>query len=256
LLKIFSIKTLVLLTIESNQLINEIVINLFLSCSNNLINRGLEYLLASAVDIRVHTVRKPYELADAINEKKPDVLLVDFCVLINFLPDLTRGVKILLLDTGCSTDNINYAFISKNISGLIAADMDEATLAKAVRCAAKGNLWIGRKETKNLITFLAGLIRFRKLTKREMEILCLIGKGMDENAMSKILFLNRKTVKNHIQKIKEKSGTDDICDLAELSLQFSEFSRLQNYVEFINQEGTIDFCNESLPPVQEGFIHK
>jgi hypothetical protein len=129
------------------------VINLFLSFSNNLINKGLESLLASAGDIRVHTVHKPHELVVAIMEKNPDVLLVDFCVLINFLPDLKHEMKVLLLDTGCSTDNINYAFISKKISGLIAADMDEAT-SRRLYAASQGDLWIGRKETTDLITFL------------------------------------------------------------------------------------------------------
>jgi DNA-binding NarL/FixJ family response regulator len=253
---IFSIKTFVLLTIGPDKLISKIVINLFLSFSNNLINKGLESLLTSAGDIRVHSVQRPGELSDAIIEKKPDVLIVDFFVLINFLPDLTGAVKVLLLDTGCSTDNVNYAFISKHISGLIAADADETTLAKAVRCAARGNLWIGRKEIKNLITFLTGLTKFRKLTAMEMEILCLIGKGMDENSVSRILFLKRQTVKNHIRKIKEKSGTNDIYDLAGVSLQLSDSNILQYYMELINQEGPIEICNESLPPVQEGFLHK
>ncbi len=221
-IQIFSFNTLVVLTLFTKRFINYQMIEVMISFSNNLISKGISCLLAPEKNVRIHSVSNPSSLPDALKEKQPHIVILDFFVLVNFLSDVPEGTRILLLDTGCGEENINYAFITKNISGLLTINADEKLLIKAIRSVCESQLWIDRKSTKNLISFLTELAKLRNLTDREQEILCMIGRGMDDRMISEVLEINERTVKFHIDNLKRKCGINARWELAMLSMQFSE----------------------------------
>jgi DNA-binding NarL/FixJ family response regulator len=66
----------------------------------------------------------------------------------------------------------------------------------------------GREESRQL---------FQELSRREMEILELLGKGKRNRDIAEILFITEKTVKNHITSIFEKLHVNDRTEAALLA---------------------------------------
>lgn len=199
-----------------------------LSFSNNLITKGISRLISSEDGFAIHTVNEPSSLEEAIKSNPPDVLLVDFFVLVNHLPDSLSRTAILLLDTGCDDENRNYAFLTKKIAGLIKINSDERLLIKAIRSVREGQLWIDNRTTKGLISILSELTRLWHLTNREVQILCMLGRGMDDKLISGALDLNDRTVRGYVDNLIRKIGVRNRRDLTRLSLQFSECFRSGN----------------------------
>jgi len=199
------------------------MVDILIFFSNNLISKGIACLLAHEETIRLHTVSNATDFADDIINKRPNVVIVDFFILTNFIPESMDGLKVLLLDTGCGEDNINYAFISKKISGVIGMNTDERMLVKAIHTVYKDNLWIGRTGIKSLLSELSELAKLKDLTEREEDILCLIGEGMEDDLIGGELGINKRTVKLYVNNIKRKAGVKDKNDLIRFSMEYNNF---------------------------------
>ncbi|MCK4790804.1 MAG: response regulator transcription factor [Desulfobacteraceae bacterium] len=58
-----------------------------------------------------------------------------------------------------------------------------------------------------------------KLTDREIEILCLLAKGLNNKDISQRLFLSEGTVRNHVSTILAKLGVSDRTQAAIIVIQ-------------------------------------
>jgi len=72
----------------------------------------------------------------------------------------------------------------------------------------------GEREWEQLRAVVAQAPVFKSLTARELDILCLIGKGLTNLEIAGELFISPHTVKNHVTNIYRKLGIDDRTQLA------------------------------------------
>lgn len=72
----------------------------------------------------------------------------------------------------------------------------------------------GEQQWEQLRVMVAQVPQFRNLTPRELDILCLIGKGLTNLEIASELFISPHTVKNHVTNIYRKLGIDDRTQLA------------------------------------------
>ena len=93
--------------------------------------------------------------------------------------------------------------------GFVADDVVPSRLKKALRAVAAAEIWAGRKAVARALR--NSLIRAScdKLTKREIEILRLIGDGLTNQAIADRLFISRETVRWHIRSLYSKAGLSD-----------------------------------------------
>jgi DNA-binding NarL/FixJ family response regulator len=199
------------------------MINVIASLGSFCISRGIECLLSKEEEIRIHTVTDPARLINAVLEIQPDVIMVDFFVLNNYLPHLPEDVKVILFDTGCGEENLFYALISKNIAGIIRKDADEYQIRKAITAVLDGSLWIDKKTIKDLLSRLSKLSEFWLLDDIETDILHFVSKGMDNETIADLLGMSPVDVNLHLETLKKKMKIKDRWELINLSLQFDKF---------------------------------
>lgn len=113
--------------------------------------------------------------------------------------------RVLVLTTYDSDADI-LAAVEAGASGYLLKDAPPEELAAAVRTAAAGQSALAPAVAHRLMD------RMRTpadaLTKRELEVLRLVGEGLSNLEISKRLFLSQATVKSHLVHIFAKLGVD------------------------------------------------
>lgn len=72
----------------------------------------------------------------------------------------------------------------------------------------------GEPEWTELRNLVERASAFQGLTPRELDVVCLIGKGLTNYEIAGKLFISPHTVKNHLTSIYRKTGMDDRTQLA------------------------------------------
>ncbi len=180
-----------------------------------MVRDGLQLWLEEEADIAVvgavGTIARAIELC---TEKRPDVVLMDF-----HLPDgdgITATAEIIalvpetsvIMMSGSLTDDLLSRAITAGCSGFLAKARGTEDLVTAVRSAAHGETILPRE----VLGALLGRMRTATpdadhgLTKRELEILQLLAKGLSTTAISERLVLSDHTTRNHVHNILMKLG--------------------------------------------------
>jgi two-component system, NarL family, response regulator YdfI len=97
--------------------------------------------------------------------------------------------------------------------GLVGKQLDFATLVRAIRVVAAGELWANRRVTAQTVEHLAnGPDRATgegRLTQREAEIAEAVGRGLRNKDIARRLSISEKTVKSHLNNIFRKLDVDN-----------------------------------------------
>ena len=144
----------------------------------------------------------------------PDLALVDM--------DLAEGVEaartirsmwprttIVALAVRENDEDV-VSWVEAGVSGLVSRDATLAELLDGVEAAAKGEAFVSRPAAAALMRRVASVAGEHKvangtlLTRREREILRLIGEGLSNKAIASALRIELTTVKNHVHNILEK----------------------------------------------------
>ena len=190
---------------------------------NCIIRKGLISSLSSKKDIQVvGEASTRIELLECMDAVKPDVVLMYFnnssrdrCAeVIELANRKSPETKVLLLVEDYD-DKRDLEALKLGVKGVIAeADVDEY-VAKAIRSIQRGELWVRRrvlaKLVKQLLLFNTVVEGGRSkksplpsFTKKELEVIMLVGKGFSNKEIGKRLYISEKTVKNHLSKIFKK----------------------------------------------------
>jgi DNA-binding NarL/FixJ family response regulator len=207
------------------------VIRVVVADDQALIRVGLRLLIESAPDIEV--AAEAGDGAEAVRlaaETRADVVLMDIRMpgvdgleatrRISASEDLT-GVKVLILTT-FEADEYVYQALRAGASGFLVKDTDPADLLQAVRVVARGDALLSPAITRRLIAdvvsrpgpgSIAGPDRLAQLTKREREVLTLVGTGLSNDEIATRLVLSPLTAKTHVSRVLTKLGARDRAQL-------------------------------------------
>ncbi len=106
--------------------------------------------------------------------------------------------------------------------GTVLKSVPPEVLIKAIRKVHAGEIWLDRATTAHVLSRIAGRCRssdietskIASLTKREREIIALIGEGLNNAAVAGRLFISVSTVRNHMTSILDKLVVADRFELA------------------------------------------
>ncbi len=185
-----------------------------------LFRRGLEMVLAQEPDIEV--VGEAGDGAEAValaTSSTPDIVLMDVRMPRRGGIDATTAIKgavpsakIIMLTISDEEGDL-YDAIKAGAMGYLLKEIPIDEVAVAVRAVYGGQSLISPSMASKLLTEFASMVRKTderqplaspRLTDREMEVLRLVAKGLNNRDIAKQLFISENTVKNHIRNILEK----------------------------------------------------
>jgi DNA-binding NarL/FixJ family response regulator len=185
-----------------------------------LFRRGLQMVLGAETDIEV--VGEASDGAEALKvaaETTPDIVLMDVRMpkrggidATTAIKDAVPSAKIIMLTISDEEADL-YDAIKAGAMGYLLKEISIEEVASAVRAVYNGQSLISPSMASKLLTEFATMVRkdderqqvpTPRLTDREMEVLKLVAKGMNNRDIAKKLFISENTVKNHIRNILEK----------------------------------------------------
>jgi DNA-binding NarL/FixJ family response regulator len=185
-----------------------------------LFRRGLQMVLEAESDIDlVGEASDGVEAVEKSQELMPDVILMDVRMpkrsgieAASQIKDLLPHVKILMLTISDEEADL-YDAIKAGASGYLLKEIPIEEVADAIRSVWAGQSRISPSMASKLLNEFAAMskatgdrsqIPAPRLTDREMEVLRLVAKGMNNRDIAKDLYISENTVKNHIRNILEK----------------------------------------------------
>ena len=121
--------------------------------------------------------------------------------------EAVAGAHILLLAETADSHAVTLALRS-GAAGYLLRDAPIAEIAAGVRAVADGSVHISPPLTEQVLQALVrDDPRAEPLSGRELEVLRLIAAGASNRDIADRLFISENTVKNHVRRILEKTGT-------------------------------------------------
>ncbi len=190
-----------------------------------MIRVGLRMILETQTDIDV--VAESTDGNEAIRDTQrllPDVVLMDIrmpgldgiAATRSITQTTDRGARVVILTT-YDLDEYLFDALEVGACGFLLKDARPEELIQAVRAVAAGGALLCPSATRTLIETFAGTRRriplptpeLQTLTRRELEVLQLIGRGLNNTAIASTLFISDNTVKTHVTRIFDKLNARD-----------------------------------------------
>jgi DNA-binding NarL/FixJ family response regulator len=185
--------------------------------------RGLEVVLQGEAGLElVGEASDGQEAVKLASEVVPDVVLMDIRMpkmtgieAARRMKEVAPSAKIVILTISDEDDDL-FEAIRAGASGYLLKDIPLDELADSVRSVHGGQSLINPSMAGKLLSEFATLARrdaedepakhvqAPKLTDREMEVLRLVARGLNNRDIAKELFISENTVKNHVRNILEK----------------------------------------------------
>ena len=191
-----------------------------------LLRAGFRVILEAEPDITVIGEAGDGRAAlDVVRRRKPDVVLMDIR-----MPELDglQAAEQLLADpdvpsavimlTTFDRDQYVYEALRIGASGFLLKDTPADRLLDAIRVAAAGEALLAPEITRRLIERFARAARtepgavpeqLAELTRRELDVLRMIARGLSNTEIASELVLTENTVKTHVAHVLGKLGLRD-----------------------------------------------
>lgn len=204
-----------------------------LICDDQAIVRdGLELLLKLEKDFEVVGVAQDGAQAVELAERlKPDLVLMDLMMPGVNGVEATRQIhnahpeiKILVLTT-FDDDEWVFDAIRAGASGYLLKDTPRNRVIEAIRGTVAGKSFVDPAVAGKLLEHAASPQALPatqitgKLTEREIEVLRLIGNGLNNSDIAGRLHLSEGTVRNHVSAVLLKLGVSDRTQAAILAIR-------------------------------------
>jgi len=204
-----------------------------LICDDQAVVRdGLELLLKLEPDILVvGTASDGAEAVELVARKTPDLVLMDLKMPGTNGIEATRqirarypDVKVLVLTT-YDDDEWVFDAVRAGASGYLLKDTPREQLLKAVRGTMAGKSFVDPGVAGKLLDQVASrkvhpeTLLTGKLTEREVDVLRLVARGLNNPEIATRLHLSEGTVRNHVSAILTKLEVADRTQAAVIAIQ-------------------------------------
>lgn len=134
-------------------------------------------------------------------------------------------VTSVLVLTTFDHDDALYGSLRAGASGYMLKDAAPSRLPEAVRRVADGGWWIDQSVAGKVIRTLrdtaprdaSGRPSLDMLSRRELEVLTLMGEAPSNAELARMLFVSEATVKTHISRLLMKTGSAERSQLVALA---------------------------------------
>ncbi|WP_405658192.1 response regulator transcription factor [Streptomyces sp. NBC_01166] len=199
-------------------------LRVLLADDQTLVRTGFRMILgADGIDV-VAEAKNGAEAVEAARRTRPDVVLMDVR-----MPEMdgleatrriltgTPGEPRIIILTTFDLDRYVYAALAAGASGFLLKDVTPEHLTAAVRTVRTGDALLAPAITRRLVrrfaerdSGAAALHRdLASLTRRELEVLGLLARGLSNAELAARLHLAETTVKTHVARILAKLGLRD-----------------------------------------------
>ena len=210
-------------------------IRVLLVDDHEMVRQGLIYFLSTQCGIEVvGQAENGFGAVEMVTELIPDVVLMDLV-----MPDMDgveaaikiRGVReetaVLALTSYIDQEKVIDA-LSAGMAGYIMKDVSSEELTRAIRAAAKDEIYLSPEAAK----YVARRVRSNTdqtpapavLTHREIDVLCLLARGLNNTDIGSELNISIKTVKTHVSSILQKLQLENRTQAALYALRHNLIS--------------------------------
>lgn len=185
-----------------------------------LFRRGIISLLETLPDVEVAGAAATSDEALAlVAEREPDVVLMDLDLGGESGIDVTRAIlrrrpeTAVLVLTMLGDDRSLLSALSAGARGYLLKVASPREVERAIHAVAEGQVLFGADVAARAVSFLGRgetpATPFPELTEREVEVLDLVARGLDNGSIARTLVLTSKTVRNYVYSIVTKLGAPD-----------------------------------------------
>lgn len=196
-----------------------------------VVRSGLRVLVENRPGLKVvGEAANRVEAIDIAEREQPDIILLDLDMDsesgLDFLPHLLAAAqdsRILIL-TGVRDPEAHHRAIRLGASGLLLKEEAAEVLIKAIEKVHAGEVWFDRSTVGSVLAEISRATNAKKkadpeatkiatLTKREREVISLIGEGLKNKQIASRLFISETTVRHHLTSIFDKLEVPDRLEL-------------------------------------------
>ena len=199
-----------------------------------LVRAGLAMLLAGAEGIEVvGEAVDGSEVADAVAEHRPDIVLMDIrmpgmdgLAATELVRAQSAAPEVIVLTT-FEVDDYVVRALRAGASGFLLKDTPPADIVHAVRAVAAGEPMLSAAVTRRLISHVRdseggerrrhACEQLNRLTEREREVAVAIGQGKSNAEISRDLYMSVATAKAHVSRVLEKLALNNRVQIALLA---------------------------------------
>jgi DNA-binding NarL/FixJ family response regulator len=184
---------------------------------NRLVREALAAMLGRLPDVQI--VAAASANADVLDGEAPDVLLLDAGLgdedSLNVAASIAKrrsGTKVVIMDLMPTNEDI-VQFVNAGVAGFVLKDATFDEFVATIRAVAAGDKVLPPRMTETLFSQIAlgGDARGRervledvRMTRREREVIELIGEGLSNKEIAQRLNIAAHTVKSHVRNVMEK----------------------------------------------------
>ncbi len=184
---------------------------------NRLVREALTVMLNSLPDMRV--VASDVVDSAFLAATKPQVLLLDVGLrdqdslrVAATLKEENPGAKIIVMDLLPVNDEV-VEFVNAGVSGFVLKDASFDEFVATIRSVAAGQKVLPPRMTESLFSQIARVadgqessqvLEAVRMTRREREVIELIGEGLSNKELAQRLNIATHTVKSHVRNVMEK----------------------------------------------------
>jgi DNA-binding NarL/FixJ family response regulator len=201
------------------------IVQVFILAENRLLREALTRILSKKNDIKVvgASAFSP-DVVGQISSAAPDVLLSDSAAvalsdlrLVSEVRTAIPGLKVVMIGMDADRETFLRA-VRDGVVGFVLKDASAMEVAAAVRSVANGEAVCPPNLCLSLFERVANqnaqpasfVIRHNLgLTRREQQLVQMIGRGLTNKEIASQLNLSEQTVKNHVHRMLRKLGASD-----------------------------------------------
>ena len=193
---------------------------LFRAGVRTLIERDLGARITAECDTSAQALQ-------AITLEEPDVAMLDISLRDEDGIDLARRisadfagrVRCIMLSMHLNTEYVLRAF-GAGAQGYVVKDAGPAELTRAIQAVVAGQRYVSPSASGALLDRLSGdtAAPHTALSPRQLEVLCLVARGLSTKLIARELALSTKTVDAHRYQVSQRLGVHDVAGMVRYAI--------------------------------------